>query len=92
MLDLKVFYLIIPLVAGILLGYLLRGKRKPDLSGITLGAIVVLIFSLGFSIGSNNQLLASLPRVGLNALVMMFLAVGFSVLFVFLIKRKMWLQ
>ena len=92
MLDLKVFYLIIPLVAGILLGYILRGKRKPDLSGITLGAIVVLIFSLGFSIGSNNQLLASLPRVGLNALVIMFLAVGFSVLFVFLIKRKMWLQ
>jgi len=91
-LDLKVFYLIIPLVAGILLGYLLRGKRKPDLSRVTLGAIVVLIFSLGFSIGSNNQLLASLPRVGLNALVIMFLAVGFSVLFVFLIKRKMWLQ
>jgi hypothetical protein len=50
--------------------------------------ILVLIFSLGFTIGSNNDLLASLPTVGLSAFVMAVLAIGFSVLFVVLIRRK----
>lgn len=74
--------LTVSLVAGILSGYLLRNKRHVSLNKITLGVIVVLIFSLGFSIGSNSELLGSLPRVGLNAVVIVLLAVGFSVVFV----------
>jgi len=70
------------LVAGILSGYLLRNKRHVNLNKVTMGVIVMLIFSLGFSIGSNNELLGSLPRVGLNAVVIVLLAVGFSVVFV----------
>jgi hypothetical protein len=41
-----------------------------------------LIFSLGFSIGSSNELLGAMPRVGLNAVVVLMLAVLFSVVFV----------
>ena len=70
------------LVAGILSGYLLRNKRHVNLNKVTMGVIVMLIFSLGFSIGSNNKLLGSLPQVGLNAIVIVLLAVGFSVVFV----------
>jgi len=74
--------LIVSLIAGMFLGYFLRERKKINLSKVTLGAIVVLIFSLGFSIGSNNELLSSMPRVGLNALVILLLAVFFSVVLV----------
>ena len=54
----------------------------PNLERLSLGVIVVLIFSLGFGIGSNNQLLAALPQVGLQALVIAGLAIAFSIVFV----------
>jgi len=73
---------IVPLIAGILLGYVLRNKKRVNLSQVTFGAIVVLIFSLGFSIGSSNELLGAMPRVGLNAVVVLMLALLFSVVFV----------
>jgi hypothetical protein len=53
-----------------------------DLSRVTFGVIMLLIFSLGFSIGSNDDLLGSLSRVGAAAVMIMLLAVGFSVVFV----------
>ena len=70
------------LIAGILLGYLLRGKKIMHLSKVAFGAIIVLIFSLGFSIGSNDELLRSMLRVGLNTFVILIFAVLFSVVFV----------
>jgi membrane associated rhomboid family serine protease len=83
-------YLIVPLVAGILSGYLLlRGRKHINLNKVTFGIILVLIFSLGFTIGSNNELLSSIPKVGLSALGMSVLAIAFSVLFVVLIKRRL---
>jgi len=76
-------YIVGSLIAGIVLGYLLqRGKRRVDLSRVTFGVIMLLIFSLGFSIGSNDDLLGSLSRVGAAAVMIMLLAVGFSVVFV----------
>jgi hypothetical protein len=42
----------------------------------------VLIFSLGFSMGSNNELLSAMPKVGLDAVVILTLTVLFSVVFV----------
>jgi hypothetical protein len=78
---------VLPLIAGLFFGYLLRERKKFNLAKITLGTILILIFSLGFSIGSNNELLGSLPSVGLSALLMALLAIGFSVFFVVLIRR-----
>ena len=78
---------IVPLIAGILLGYVLRNKKRVNLSQVTFGAIVVLIFSLGFSIGSNNELLAAMPRVGLNAVVVLTLTILFSVIFVKAVRK-----
>jgi hypothetical protein len=74
--------LIVPLIAGILLGYVLRNKKHVDLSRVMFGTIIVLIFSLGFSIGSSNELLGAMPKVGLNAVVVLTLALLFSVVFV----------
>ncbi len=76
------FNLVIALIAGITLGYVLRKKKKVNLTRVTFGIILLLIFFLGFRIGSNNELLDSLPKVGLNAVVILAFAVGFSVLFV----------
>jgi len=88
MLNLSALTLIIPLITGILLGYFLREKRRVSLDKVSLIAIVVLIFSLGFSIGSNSELLNSMPRIGLTALVMSVLAIIFSVFFVKLARRR----
>lgn len=80
--------LVLPLIAGLFFGYLLRERKKVSLAKVTLGIILILIFSLGFTIGSNNELLGSMSSVGLNALLMALLAIGFSVLFVALIRRR----
>ena len=74
--------LIVPLIAGILLGYVLRNKKHVNLSRVTFGTIIVLIFSLGFSMGSSNELLGVMPKVGLNAVVVLTLTILFSVVFV----------
>jgi len=89
MINLSVFFLIIPLVAGIVAGFLLRGRRRVELSRVNVVIILVLIFSLGFSIGVNRELLNSLPRVGVSALVMASLAIVFSVFFTVLVGRKL---
>jgi predicted ABC-type exoprotein transport system permease subunit len=79
--------LVVPLIAGMLLGYFLREKRKTNLGKVTFGIILVLIFSLGFGIGSNSELLKSLPEVGLSAVVIASLAIVFSVVLVKVVRR-----
>jgi uncharacterized membrane protein YbjE (DUF340 family) len=74
--------LTVPLAAGILVGYLLRNRKRIKLDKVSLAVIVILIFSLGFSIGSNNELLNALPEVGLNALIISVLTILFSIAFV----------
>jgi uncharacterized membrane protein YbjE (DUF340 family) len=80
--PITLLYLIAPLIAGIASGYLLRNRKQPKLEKPILAIIVVLIFSLGFSIGSNSKLLAALPQVGLQALLIAVLAIAFSIAFV----------
>jgi hypothetical protein len=79
--------LIVPLIAGVLFGYFSREKRKVNLSKFTFGIILVLIFSLGFGIGSNSELLDSLPEVGLSAAVIASLDIFFSVIFVKAVRK-----
>ena len=74
--------LIVPLIVGILCGYFLRNRKLPKLDKLSLAIILILIFSLGFGIGSNNQLLSALPQVGLQGLLISTLAILFSIAFV----------
>jgi hypothetical protein len=89
MINITILYLIIPLATGILLGYRLRQRKHINFNRVTLAVILVLIFSLGFTIGSNNDLLMSIPAVGVSALGMAVSAIIFSVLFVVLARRKL---
>ena len=41
--------LVVPLVAGMLVGYFLHEKREINLGKLTLRIVLVLIFSLGFA-------------------------------------------
>ncbi|MGA9387467.1 MAG: LysO family transporter [Candidatus Bathyarchaeia archaeon] len=84
--------IIVPLIAGITIGYLLRNKKRIDLGKVSFGAIIVLIFSMGFSIGSNNELLQSMPKIVLNALVMVGLAMFFSVVFLKVFQKMVKLK
>jgi hypothetical protein len=81
--------LVIPLVAGIILGYFLRNKERLSFNKIISGIILVLMFSLGFNIGSNNELLAIMPQVGLSTIILLSATLLFSVLFVEAARKLM---
>jgi uncharacterized membrane protein YbjE (DUF340 family) len=74
-------------MAGMLLGYIFREKMRVNFSGVTFWLIMMLIFSLGFTIGSNNELLNSMPKVGLKAFALSSLAILFSMFFVKVAKK-----
>ncbi|HKZ87916.1 MAG TPA: LysO family transporter [Candidatus Bathyarchaeia archaeon] len=85
--PISVLYLMIPLVLGIISGYLLRNKKQVRLEKVSLAIIVVLIFALGFGIGANNELLTAMPQVGFQSLVISVLAILFSIAFVIAGRR-----
>ena len=84
--------LLIPLIAGILLGFFLQNKKRFNLSKINFAIIIVLIFSMGFMIGSNNELLASMYKIGFDSIIIVLLSVSFSVIFVKAIRKVVKLE
>ena len=92
MIDLSTLTLVLALIAGIGLGYVLREKKCVDLGKVVFGTIIILIFSMGFSIGSNNELLASMPAIGVNAVVIMALSVVFSIVFLKVARKLVKLE
>jgi uncharacterized membrane protein YbjE (DUF340 family) len=77
---LRVFF---PLLLGLALGYILRREKKRlNLDRLIFWVILLLVFSLGFAVGSNNELLAVMPDAGLKALVLSALTLIFTILFV----------
>ena len=63
------FIVVIFIFAGIALGRLLRGRRTAWLSRLLTVLIWLLLFLLGLEVGSNRQLIASLPTLGAEAAV-----------------------
>ncbi|MBQ6299182.1 MAG: lysine exporter LysO family protein [Bacteroidales bacterium] len=76
------------LLAGFLLGLLLKGRVKLPTSAITMASICLLLFILGLEIGGNDELLANLPTMGLTALIVTVLAVLGSVVLARLFTKK----
>lgn len=69
------------LVCGIAAGRLLRPWiPRAFLAWAVMGAIFLLLFLLGVSIGANDGLLRQLPGLGLDALVLMLHCVGGSII------------
>jgi uncharacterized membrane protein YadS len=84
--------LLIPLIAGILLGFFLRNKKRFNLGKATFTSIIVLIFSMGFMIGSNNELLASMYKIGFDSIIIVLLSVFFSVILVMAVRKMVKLE
>jgi uncharacterized membrane protein YbjE (DUF340 family) len=82
------------LVAGMVVGYLLRNKRKLLVvsARLTDGAIFLLLFFLGVSVGMNEEVVSNFQSIGLQAFLLTVLATLGSVivtwLFYLLFFRK----
>lgn len=92
MFDLMVVNFVIALVLGIGLGYRWRERKHVNLGRVTFVAIIALIFLMGFNIGSDNALLASMPTVGVNALIIVSLTIFFSLVFVKIVRKMVKLE
>ena len=81
------------LLGALILGFLLaRSNRLPRGSKQVMNklgnvALFALLFSMGSSLGSNSDLVRSLPTLGLKALVMSLSAVIGSVFLVWLLAK-----
>ena len=64
------FYVLLTMFAGVLVGWLLKGWKPVGLSGKAVSAVIwVMLFLLGAEIGMNRELLRSLSSIGLQALL-----------------------
>ncbi len=70
------------LVVGIFTGYLLRNRKKLIALGsrFTDGAIFMLLFFLGLSVGSNQAVVSNFNQLGLQAFLLTVLATLGSIL------------
>jgi len=67
-------------------------KKSPLVRGISafqFGAILFIVFLMGLRIGADRRVFDSLGTVGLAALVITIATLGFSLLFVYLVRRFM---
>ncbi len=62
-------YLIGTLALGFLVGWVYRqlDKYKPVVTWLYSITVVLLLFSMGVTVGANKSLIAELPIIGLNA-------------------------
>ena len=69
------------MMIGILTGYVLRKRHIAGLVGKMISvAIVVLLFFLGISVGTNKDIINNLSTIGVNAVLISFAATMGSVL------------
>lgn len=77
--------------AGILLGRILTTLSKKDIQKYikipTILSILLLLFLLGASIGGNPHLFASLPFLGLDAIIIMAFCLAGSIIISWIITR-----
>lgn len=69
------FSVIACLCGGIFIGYLLRRRRLRKTDNLISALIWLLVFLLGVEVGANREVIAALPRLGLQASL---LAIGSS--------------
>lgn len=68
------------MVAGILLGYLLRERSWKGVPRLISAAILLLLFLLGITVGADESIMDNLGTIGKDALVITLAAVAGSVL------------
>jgi len=83
------------LLSGMIAGYFLRGKNSiiKFTDKVATGAICLLLFLLGLSVGGNEIIIISVAKLGIQAFVLTAGAVSGSVLlsyfvYVYIFRRK----
>ena len=81
---------ILVMAAGICAGRLFVGKISETLLGrLIYCSILFLLFLLGLQIGANDALFSALPRLGLQAALLMLACVAGSILLVTLVSKML---
>jgi uncharacterized membrane protein YbjE (DUF340 family) len=77
------------LLTGIIIGYLLRNKRKiiRISTRLTDGAIFLLLFFLGVSVGMNERVISNFQHIGLQSFLLTIFATIGSILVTFVFYR-----
>lgn len=68
------------MVSGIILGYIFREKNLKGVQKAITWAIFALLFLLGLSVGTNDQIMNNLDTIGMDAVIITLGAVIGSVL------------
>lgn len=76
------------MLTGVLIGYLLRGRKISGIQKIITGLIWLLLFLLGCDVGSNELIIKNLPVLGLEAAIISTVATLGSVLFAYFLWRS----
>lgn len=69
------------LVFGLIVGYFVRGKNLNKIGKTITILIWILLFGLGVKVGSDAEVVAKLPVIGLEALLITIGAIVGSILF-----------
>ncbi len=72
---------------GLIVGYFIRGKNISSVGKIITVLIWVLLFCLGVKVGTDEKVVAELPKIGLEALAITLGAVIGSMFFAWLLWR-----
>lgn len=76
------------MVSGIVTGYLLRNREFiKDTGKVVSGAIFLLLFLLGITVGNNRDILDHLDTIGLKALILTIVATLGSAIMAWLIFK-----
>lgn len=75
------------LLAGVLVGWLLRARRMKFLGYLLAVLVLFLLFFLGLEIGADPDVVSNLPALGGRAFVIALCAILGSVLFAWLLQR-----
>ena len=77
------------MLCGFIAGRAIPGSPAPALVRRLLSAaIFLLLFLLGIGIGSNTKLVANLPRIGIQSLILMLCCVAGSILCAWLLTSN----
>lgn len=73
--------IIATMLLGITVGFILRNNIKSTLiNQLIFGVILLLLFLMGLSIGTDNKLISVLPSLGLQAIIISFFSTFGSII------------
>jgi len=77
------------LLVGAIFGYkdMIKGKIAHNLDIIQTVCLLFLLFVMGITIGINEEILSNIFTIGIKAWIITIFTIGFSILFVYLVKR-----